>query len=200
MSTILDVLFGSRAKARLLRFFLQNPGEEFSVTEIAKKNIINKSQVRKELSILKNIKFISERMKKGKKLYILNQEFPFYPELRSLIVKANIYPQCKSLGRIKNIGDVKLAIISGIFLNYARSKADLLLVANHVSRARLGNLVRNLEAEIGREICFVLMNTDEFKYRLDMMDRFLLDFLEGPHDEIVNKIPKLRRLINGLKK
>jgi hypothetical protein len=200
MSEILETLFGSKAKARLLRFFLQNPDQENSLTEVSRKNLLGSDAVRKELNVLKSIKFIYERTKKGKKLYYLNRDFPFYPELRSLIIKSNIYPQCKSLGRVKNIGDVKLALISGVFLNYARGKADVLLVANHVSRSKLNNLIKNLEAEIGKEISFVIMNNDEFQYRLNMMDRFLLDFLEGPHDEIVNKMPKLKRFIAGLKR
>lgn len=200
MSQILEVLFGSRTKARFLRFFLQNPEAEFSFSEIAKKNLINKEAARKEITVLKNVKFVVEKTKKGKKYYFLNQDFPFYPELRSLIVKSNIYPQCQSLGRVKSVGDVKLALASGTFLNYPRSKADFLIVANHVSRAKLVNLIKNLEAEIGKEISYVLMNNDEFNYRLNMMDRFLLDFLEGPHDEIINKIPKLKRFIAGLKR
>ena len=58
----------------------------------------------------------------------------------------------------------------------------------------------SLEAEIGKEVSFVLMNSDEFKYRLDMLDRFLLDFLSSPHTEIVDKLPGLKHLILGLKK
>lgn len=200
MSQILEILFGSRTKARLLRFFLQNPETEFTLAETAKKNLVNKGAARKELNVLKNIRFVLERMKKGKKHYLLNRNFPFYPELRSLIVKSNIYPQCRSLGKVKSIGEVKLALASGTFLNYPRSKADFLIVANHVSRSKLGNLIKNLEAEIGKEISYVLMDNDEFQYRLNMMDRFLLGFLEGPHDEIVNKLPKLKRFIAGLKR
>ncbi len=200
MSEVLEVLFGSKVRARLLRFFLQNPEAECALVEISNKNMINKFQARKELNELKNIKFVMERTRGGKKLYALNRDFPFYPELRSLIVKSNIYPQCRSLGRVKGIGEVKLALISGIFLNYPRSKADMLVVANNVSRGRLKNLMKNLEAEIGKEISYVLMNNDEFKYRLDMLDRFILDFLEGPHDEIINKLPKLKRFIAGLKR
>lgn len=200
MSEILETLFGSRAKARIIRFFLQNPSEEYALAEIAKKNLVSKVLARRELNVLRSIKFILEKMKKGKKYYLLNQDFPFYPELRSLIVKSNIYPQCQSLGKVRKIGEVKLALASGAFLNYPRSKADFLIVANHVSRARLGNLIKNLEAEIGKEISYVLMNNEEFQYRLNMMDRFILDFLEGPHDEIVNRLPKLKRFIAGLKR
>jgi hypothetical protein len=200
MSETLETLFGSRAKARLLRFFLQNPNEEYSLAEIVKKNMLKNFQIRKEINDLRNIKFILERKKKRKKFYFLNREFSFYPELRSLIIKSNVYPQCRSLGKVKSIGEVKLALISGIFLNYPRSKADMIVVANHVNRSKLKSLMNNLEAEIGKEIRYVLMNGDEFKYRLNMMDHFLLDFLEEPHDEIVNKIPRLKQFISGLKK
>jgi hypothetical protein len=200
MSETLEILFGSRAKARLLRFFLQNPDHEYLLAEIAKKNLLKNFQMRKEIKDLKDIKFILERNKKGKKIFILNRDFAFYPELKNLIVKSNIYPQCRSLGKLKDIGDVKLALISGIFLNYPRSKADMVLVANNVSRGKLKNLMNNLEAEIGKEITYAFMNSDEFRYRLNMMDRFLLDFLEGPHDEIINKIPRLKQFIAGLKR
>jgi hypothetical protein len=200
MSETLEILFGSRAKARLLRFFLQNPDHEYLLAEISKKNLLKNFQMRKEIKDLKDIKFILERNKKGKKIYILNRDFAFYPELKNLIVKSNVYPQCRSLGRLKDIGDVKLALISGIFLNYPRSKADMVLVANNVSRGKLKNLMNNLEAEIGKEITYAFMNSDEFRYRLNMMDRFLLDFLEGPHDEIINKIPRLKQFIAGLKR
>ncbi len=197
---VLETLFGSKVKTRLLRFFLQNSEQDYSLTEIVAKNLILADQTRKELKILESIKFITKKTRKGKKYYSLNKNFPFYPELRSLIIKSNIYPQCRSLGKIKNIGDVKLALISGCFLNYNRSKADLLLVANHVVRHKLNNLIKNLEAEIGKEIIYVLMNTDEFQYRINMMDRFLIDFLEGPHNEIINKMPKLKSFIASLKK
>ena len=76
----------------------------------------------------------------------------------------------------------------------------MVLVANNVSRGKLRSVMNNLEAEIGKEISFVLMNSEEFKYRMDMLDRFLLEFLEGPHDEVINKVPGLKRFIMGRKK
>ena len=148
----------------------------------------------------KRNKFILERKKNGMKAYILNQKFPFLIELKGLFIKSNINPQCSSLDKLRTIGDVKLALISGIFLNYPKSKADMVLVVNNINRSKLKNLMASIEAEVGREISYVLMNNEEFKYRLDMLDRFLLDLLEGPHDELVNKIPRLKLFISGLKK
>jgi hypothetical protein len=200
MPDILEVLFGSRTRARLLRFFLLNPDQEYHSSEIIRRNMARKPEALREINNFKKIKFISERIRKGKKYYILNNSFPFFPELRNLVVKSNIYPQCKSLGRIKNIGDIKLALISGVFLNYPKSKADMILVANSITRRKLKNLISSIEAEIGKEISYVLISTEELKYRMNMLDRFLLEFFEGPHDEIINKVPGLKRFISNLKR
>jgi hypothetical protein len=200
MSEMLDFLFGSKIKTRLIRFFLMNSDQEANVQEIAGKNMFKSSQIRGILNDFKKNKFVLERRKSGKKYYIVNQKFPFFLELRSLFIKSNVYPECGSLPKLKNIGDVKLALVSGIFLNYPKSKADIILVANNVSRSKLKNLMGNLEAEVGREISYVLMSSEEFNYRLNMLDRFILDFLESPHDEIINKIPRLKIFIAGLKR
>jgi len=195
MSEILEHLFGSRERARILRFFLQNPEQQYSFSEIVKKNMIRSNPAKTELLNLVRIKFVFARTKKGKKYYQLNQEFNFYPELKNLIAKSNVYPQCKSLGKISKIGNIKLAVISGVFISYHKSKADMIIVGDAISKNKLRNLMNNLEAEIGREINFVLMTMDEFKYRLNMLDKFVLEFLEGPHEEIINKITGLKQFI-----
>lgn len=200
MSEILETLFGSKTRVRLLRFFILNQEGDYAISEIAKRNMIGAPQVKKELNELKKIKFVEERSRKNEKRYVINSKFYFLPEMASLMAKANASPQCKSLAKIRNIGDVKLFLTSGVFLNHSKSKADMILVVNNVNRSRLKSVMQSLEAEIGREISFMLMNNEEFKYRLDMLDRFILEFLEGPHEEVINKIPGLKRFIAGMKK
>lgn len=195
MSEILDRLFGSREKTRLLRFFLQNPESPFEFSEVVAKNLIKSRPARKELDGLVKIKFITKKSRKEGVFYSLNQNFSFYPELKNLIAKSNVSPSCRSLFRISKIGNMKLAVVSGAFINYPKSKADMILVGEAVSKAKLKNLMNNLEAEIGKEINFVLMTLEEFKYRLNMLDKFVLEFLEGPHEEIINKIPGLKQFI-----
>jgi hypothetical protein len=199
MSELLENLFGSRERARLLRFFLQNPEQLYEFGDVVRKNMIKSSGARRELQNLVRIKFATKRTKQGKNYYQLNQGFNFYPELKNLIAKSNIYPQCKSLGNISRLGNIKLAAISGVFINYHKSKADMILVGDAISKAKLRNLMDNLEAEIGREINFVLMTMDEFKYRLNMLDKFILEFLEGPHEEVINKIQGLKQFIANRK-
>ena len=102
--------------------------------------------------------------------------------------------------KLQAVGDVRLLLVSGIFLNYQKSKADMILVVNNPSRAKLKSAIGYIEAEIGREIRFVLMNGEELQYRLNMMDRFLMEFLENPMREIVNKVPELKRFVAGLRR
>jgi len=194
MSEVLESLFGSRERASLLRFFLQNPDQEYTYAEIVRRNMLRGS-VKGEVEKLKKIKFISRHVHKGKISYVLNQDFSFYPELKNLISKSNIYPQCKSLANVGKIGNIKLAAISGVFINYQKGKADMIIVGDDIRRAKLKNLMSSLEAEIWKEIDFVLMSGEEFKYRLNMLDKFILEFLEGPHEELVNKIPGLKHFI-----
>lgn len=183
----------------MLRFFLQNPEQQYEFSEVVKKNMVKSSAARGELFNLVKIRFVIKKTRQGKNYYQLNQGFNFYPELKNLIAKSNVYPQCQSLGKISKIGNIKLAAISGIFINYQKSKADMILVGDGISKAKLKNLMDTLEAEIGREINFVLMTMEEFKYRLNMLDKFILEFLEGPHEEVINKIQGLKQFIANRK-
>lgn len=199
MTDILESLFGSRERARLLRFFLQNPEKEFEFKEVTRRNMLGKENIKRELNRFLAIKFVLKRTHKGVIFYMLNQNFNYYPELKNLVAKSNVYPQCKSLERVKNLGTVKFAAISGVFINYPKSKADMIIVGDSISRAKLKNLMNTLEAEIGREINFVLMSGEELKYRLNMLDKFLLEFFEGPHEELVNKVSGLKQFISRQK-
>lgn len=199
MSEIFSQLFDSRTRARLVKFFMLNDSQDFSVADIVRKNRLASRQVASELPRLERIKMILLRSKKGKKYYRTNVDFIFYPELKSLVVKSNTLPECRSLGRVKALGKVKLALISGVFLNYPKSQTDLLVVGDELSRAKIKHLLEDLEAEVGKEINYSVMNSEEFKYRTDMLDKFIMDFLESPHEEIVCKISNLREISNRRK-
>ena len=69
MSEILEALFGSKARTRILRFFILNPDKEYRVMEIAKKNMLSSGAVRKEIKDLRKVKFLIEHKRKGIKLF-----------------------------------------------------------------------------------------------------------------------------------
>lgn len=197
---LFDALFGSKARARLIRFFLLNPGQEFSASEVSEKTLVSRMEGARELAKLAKMKLIYERSRKNRKYYTVNEAFPFYAELKSLVSKLNVHAQSQVFRKLKIVGEVKLILISGLFLNYPKSKVDMILVVNNVNRTKLKHAVAHLEAEVGKEIRFVLMNSEELHYRLNMLDRFFIEFLEAPYEEVTNKVPELKRFIAGLKK
>jgi hypothetical protein len=194
MTEIFSQLFESRTRARLIKFFMLNDKREYSAREVVQKNKMNSSQIARELHRFEKMKMIIGRTRKGKRFYETNTGFIFYPELKNLVVKSNTMPECRSLGQIKGLGKVKLALISGVFLNYPKGRADLLVVGDELSRAKLKHLLENMEAEVGKEINYSVMNAEEFKYRTDMLDKFIMDFLEGPFEEIICKVPNLKEI------
>lgn len=197
---VLEILFGSKSRARMMRFFILNNSQEYPFADIVSKNLINSSEARKELKAFKKADFIKERTKKGKKYYHTNISFPFYQELERLVIKSDIFPQCSSLNNVKKIGDVKLVLTTGVFMNYAKGKLDLLLVVDNVSRVKLKTLINHLEAEVGKEIRYMVLTGEELTYRLNMLDRFLINIFKEPHEIFFSKVPKIKQIVSVLKK
>jgi hypothetical protein len=200
MPEILEVLMGSQPRARIMRFFVLNPGKEFLFSEVRERTQMSLGDTRREVAAFEKIGLINVVVRDRKKHYALNEGFVYFNELRNLYVKSNVYPQCTEVLNIKSIGSVKLVMISGVFMNYGRSEIDLFIVADDISRSKLDRAIAAIEAELGKEVRYMLLRSEEFQYRLDMMDRFLIEFFSGPHDAIINKVPRLSRFIAEMKR
>ena len=123
--------------------------------------------------------------------FALNSDFEFFRELRDLILKSSPAEKDKIVARVNKLGRIKLAVLSGIFLNKENNDplgTDLLIVADDVNRRKLYSLLKSLEANAGKEIKFAVMDREEFKYRLAMFDRFVRTLMEGPHEKLINRL------------
>jgi hypothetical protein len=126
--------------------------------------------------------------------YTLNSGFEYFHELRSLILKSSPQEKEKMTQNVSELGRVRLALISGIFLNDPETAsqydtpADLFIVGDDIDRKRLRTFLANLEAEVGGEVKLTIMDKEEFSYRYSMFDRFVRVILEGPHEKIINKL------------
>lgn len=126
--------------------------------------------------------------------YALNPDFEFFGELKGLILKSSPAEKDRMIKRILGLGKVKLAVISGIFLSNRGSvgaidsEVDLFIVGDEIHKDKLRTFLKALEAEVGKELKFGLMEKDEFEYRYSMFDRFVRVILEGPHEKLINKL------------
>lgn len=211
---ILEKLFDSAAKVRLLKLFLRNQGEAFRMRDIVARTQMSSVTVRKPLEQLREIgclrtfmrRFPSakgKKLKKGKgklshkkiavpreQVFTLNPYFVFYDEVRNLIFKSSPASKKWMAERIKKIGRVKLAVLSGVFVRAERENmhTDLLVIGDDMSARRMENFIRALEAEVGTRLNYTVLSSEEYAYRTKMFDRFVLDIMEGPHEKIINKL------------
>ena len=204
MDQLLEKLFESVSKVRILRLFMQNPEYNFIFSELVKRTNLNSGTVKKELKKLLNIDLIKTKIVRIKpeqvsskdkksirakkiKIYYINPSFELLKELHDLIIKSSITSKTKLSQRLKKLGRIKLAIISGILINRDDSRADLLVVGDNIKKGALDSFLHQTESELGKHLQYTIMDTKEFKYRLDMYDRFLRDVLEGPHEKLINR-------------
>ncbi|MBI3442281.1 MAG: hypothetical protein HY007_00720 [Candidatus Sungbacteria bacterium] len=206
MEQILEKLFDSVPKARILRIFMQNPDQSFIFDAIVKKSNVTRIQARKEINKLLKLGIIFEKMASIKndipghkenempvkmmraKVYAANQNFEVFQELRNLIIKSSIASKKNLLQRLKKLGRIRLAMIAGTLINNDRGRTDLLLVADDITKGRMEKFLSGLESEVGKQVHYTLMTKDEFTYRTNMYDRFLRDILEAPHEKLINRL------------
>ncbi len=193
--SILDNLFGSRVRVKLLKLLYRQHPEQLMMSDLVVRVQEPSFIVRRELDLLQQLKMIRKARgaKTGADKYGLNEEFDFFPELQDLVLKPSPAETDRLAKRINSLGRVKLAIVAGIFVSQPddttyEAPADLFIVGDDIERGKLTKFLKSLEAEMGTEIRFGIMDADEFKYRYEMFDRFLRVLLEGPHRKIINKM------------
>ena len=184
----IDVLFDSPVRVRVLKLFLYNPETSFEPKTISKILNIGSAIANKHLRGLKEVKLIDQKTIKSKKVFKTNPDFYFYNELKELVLKANPASKEKLIKRISSLGKIKLAIISGIFLNFDNARADLMIVGDDIKPVKFNKFLKDLEAEVGKEINCALMTVKEFHYRYNMYDRFVRDILDFKHEKLINKL------------
>ena len=187
---ILENLFGSKLRVKILKFLFRNYPNSFGIKDLTRRTQEQLEPIRKEIGKFAKIGLIKTV---GKTSYVLNPDFEFFGELRGLILKSSPAEKDKMIRRILALGRIRLAVISGVFLNkdstdIADSKVDLFIVGDDINKKKLGIFLRSLEAEVGKEIRFGLMEKEEFEYRYGMFDRFVRVLLESPHDKLINKL------------
>jgi hypothetical protein len=180
MVDTLSKLFGSTSRVKLLRLFLFNPSQTFTVSEAAERSRVPGREVSRELGNFADIQLLSKNNRGRVAHYTLNQEFPYLSALQNLLLNASARAD-DIYERIKRVGVVKLVVVSGIFVGEWEGRVDLLIVADKVREGALEKHMRVLESEIGREIHYALLTTQEFFYRLNMNDHLLRDVLDYTH-------------------
>lgn len=185
-----------------MRLFLMNPEDVFDKTEMGKRSKISGDTLRREIKLLEDIGLIKSRvvvkMKPGKSGknemekrkvsgYGLDFTFAYLAALRALVTEIALGKEDVS-ARFRNCGQMKLIIVSGIFLDQEDSRVDVLLVGDKLKKPVIEGVLRRLEAELGKELTYGIMETPDFEYRFGIYDKFIRDIIDYPHLVVLNKL------------
>lgn len=188
---MIEQLFGSKTRVKLLQLFYSNPNRSFYVREITRKIDEQINSVRRELANLLNIGIISSDTNNNRLYYEVNQTYEHYNSLAAMFGTADVpVPSAPSADAeaqtLKGLGNIELALLTGQFTRDERSSVDVLLVGD-LNHTQVSKYVTELEAKEGKELRYVVMTSDEFAYRQEINDRFLSLVLSSKTQVLVDK-------------
>ena len=193
---ILEKLFGNVSRVKLLRLFLFNPGVIFTRSDIVTRSKVPKNKLAPELSLFKRIKFIKEKKIKtkiGEKFsgrigFEFDPSFPLGQSLKTLLNSDFLRKKANIAKRFKNCGRLKLVVLAGMFLDNYDGRIDLFIVGDQLKKKTIDSIIKTIEADIGRELSYSMLETEDFLYRLSSSDKFIRDVFDYPHERVIDKI------------
>jgi Fe2+ or Zn2+ uptake regulation protein len=171
---MLEQLFGSRTRVKILALLLNNSTRSYYVREITRKVDEQINSVRRELANLKAVGLVRSHAKNGKIYYQANTGSEIFSDLKkvfSKVAKETVFEN-QLAAKLQALGSVQFAALLGYFVQDTSSPIDLFLVGD-VEKAKLKPIVRELSEEVGHEINYTLMTPDEYQERNMLFDRFL---------------------------
>lgn len=188
---MVEQLFGSKTRVKLLQLFYSNPNRSFYVREITRKIDEQINSVRRELANLLSIGIIKSDTNNNRLYYEVNQDFEHYEPLGAIfgggVITAPSAPAASSGAvSIKSLGNIELAFYTGHFTRDESSGTDLLVVGD-VNHSKLSNFITELETQENKELRFTAMTPQEFKYRQQVNDRFVGLVLSAKKQVLIDK-------------
>lgn len=188
---MIDQLFGSKTRVKLLGLFYANPNRSFYVREITRKIDEQINSVRRELSNLLSIGIIVSDTTNNRLYYEVNQKFEYYGPLSQMFGNAKRPITAASTADggeidLKSIGNVELAVYTGQLTRDNASGVDVFLVGD-INQARLTRFMTELEAREGKELRYAVMSMEDFQYRQQIKDRFITNLGHAKKQIVIDK-------------
>ncbi len=196
---MIEQLFGSKTRVKLLQLFYSNPNRSFYVREITRKIDEQINSVRRELANLLSIGIIASDNTNNRLYYEVNQSYEFYKPLLAVFgqgaadkttapskKKTSSSPVNTEREKLKSLGNVEVALYTGQFTRDESSGIDFLIIGD-INQHALQKFITELEAQEGKEIRYTVMPAKEFNYRRQIKDRFIDSVLGAKKQILIDK-------------
>ncbi len=211
---MIEQLFGSKTRVKLLQLFCQNPNRSFYVREITRKIDEQINSVRRELANLLSIGIITSDNNNNRLYYEVNQSFEHFKALESIFGNKKGFKQTPKKATVKKTedaveapseevaealevtdpflaeliktGNVRMALYTGQFTRDDSVEVDLVIVGD-LNHSAVDNLVADLEKSEKKSIRYSIFDSTEFSYRRQVNDRFVSNLLTSKKVILIDK-------------
>jgi predicted nucleotidyltransferase len=189
---VLQALFSSRVRVRLLTLFLLNPDPHFHASALTRQVGAQYNAVWKELANLERAGVLLSESTANTKTYRLNPRCPILPELRAIMLKTE---GAGDAIRQAFAGlDVDAVFIYGSFAaGDTDSQSDIdLMVVGQVDLTRLASVIARLEKNLGRAVNHIAYSLKEWREKRNAQDPFIANVLASPKIMLIGDEDALR--------
>lgn len=193
--TLLERLFTSKTRVKILAEMLLNPGREYHIRELSRITGISPIYVQKELKNLQSLGLLVSRKQGNMILYALDKHSVISDDLKRMFLKTEGVGTEILRGVDKS--EIKYALIYGSFAKGAETaSSDIdLLVIGDIDEDVLLESVSKAERKIGREINYLLWTPREFVQKARQKIPLLLEILKTDVVMIVGEQREFKRFI-----
>ena len=207
---MVEALFGSKTRVKLLRLFLNNPDNSYYVREITRLIDEQINSVRRELSNMIKVGIVTSQNVDNKLYYQANQEYPYFVPLRAIfsdeqmgsVVKAEpsiiglpkaLDPEIKYYNKVfMSLTGAHAILIAGKLVRGSASPIDVLIIGD-VSNTKLKAAIKAIERREDTTLNYTVLSPEEFGYRTSVRDRFIGEILDAKYTVIKD----VGRIITG---
>jgi len=199
---MLEQLFGSKTRVKLLHIFFHSPERPFYVRELARLVEGQLNAIRRELANLEQVGLImpvaidAVEVPKGvgtgrSKYYKLDASCLLYMEMKSLLFKAQMLYELELIDLLKTkAGKIKALLFTGCFTDAKDAETDILLVGE-IRPLLVARLIAEFEKKLGKSLRYTIMTQKEWHDRREIGDKFLYSIFEGKHVTVIDELSQL---------
>ena len=161
---MLEALFTSHTRIKILSLLMFHPDKEYHLREIARIIQASPRYVSKELEKLLRINLVHTYAKGNLTIYAINRNNSILPELRAIFLKTDFIG---TLIKNKLKGKATYAFLYGSFAQgeeTEQSDIDLFVIGT-IKEDELIRIIQNIEKKVSREVNYVLWSEHLFRQR-----------------------------------
>ena len=205
---MIEQLFGSKTRVKLLQLFYANPNRSYYVREITRKIEEQINSVRRELANLLSVGIIKSDANNNRLYYEVNQDYEYYRPLAIIFgglsvgdpaeeaekkavkkekaeTRIDVSREHPLAKEVRTTGKVDLALLTGQFTRDDSAGVDVLIVGD-VNQAKAAHFISELEKSENKELRYTVMPLSTYQYRIQINDRFITKLLEAKKQVIIN--------------